>query len=268
MKAAARVTGTLAVRCFHGRGSSGNLHQVILPSSDFTQRQAIALSLRIAPTVVLIRRHASAHNIFSLFHCRNGVAITRCGSGSLAAARALLCTDTTIRAPLSFVTPSGPVEVVPGEGDTLGYRIAPLPYLPADNGRSWQQLIDRKMRDLVLIGGEQDYCLIELHNMHALDQCRINAKRLSLMSRRALIVTARCEDSVHDYALRYFSPQYGQYEDGATGSAHAMVAAYWQGRLAKSCVRGIQRSVTGGEFTVQRAGLAQCVYGEALFLKH
>jgi len=259
--------GTVMVRCFHGGGARGNLHRVILPSEDgWTAPQAAALSVRIAPTIVVLMKqkagHSSDENSCSLAFFCNGVVITRCGSGSLAAARALMDSDSSARAPLNFLTAGGLVRVV-SDGFDLGYKIRPLPYFRDNSRARWQGVIDRKLRHLVLVGTDNDYCLLELHSQSALEQCSINARRLSLMSKRALIVTAKSHNSLHDYALRYFSPQYGQHEDGATGSAHAMAAAYWQHRFSSRCIRGAQRSAAGGEFRVQRSGLEQCVYGRA-----
>lgn len=227
----------------------------------------MALSVRIAPTIVVLLRAPadprSSNAMFFLSCYCNGQEIGRCGSGTLAAARALLTQgDADIRAPIAFNTVRGPVQVVV-EGLELGYRISPLPYFPHRNRTRWATLLNREPREIVLVGNANDYCLLELAHQAALDQCSVNARRLALASRRALIVTAKSSDARFDYALRYFSPQYGQYEDSATGSAHAMVANYWQSRLGKSVVSGVQRSARGGEFTVKRSGLAQCVFGRA-----
>lgn len=256
--------GAAAVRSFFGRGASGNVHQVILPAADdWTAQRAAALSVRIAPVIVVLIRQLRAADTpcYRLGFFCNGVAIMRCGSGSLAAARALIAVGVA-RTPLNFVTPGGAVQIVSGGADVLGYSIIPLRRVRADNVRRWQHIIDRKLCNVVLIGSDRDYCLLELPDELAVARCRINAKRLSLASTRAVIVTARSQKPGHDYVLRYFSPQYGQHEDGATGSAHAMAAAYWQDRFSKPRLRGLQRSAGGGDFTVQRSGLAQCVFGQ------
>jgi len=45
-----------------------------------------------------------------------------------------------------------------------------------------------------------------------------------------------------DYQLRFFAPALGIPEDPVTGSAHALVAPWWQKRLGRSLVRGWQCS--------------------------
>jgi predicted PhzF superfamily epimerase YddE/YHI9 len=45
-----------------------------------------------------------------------------------------------------------------------------------------------------------------------------------------------------DYLLRFFAPGLGIAEDPVTGSAHALVAPWWQGQLGRSRVVGWQCS--------------------------
>ena len=49
-----------------------------------------------------------------------------------------------------------------------------------------------------------------------------------------------------DYQLRFFAPGLGIAEDPVTGSAHALVAPYWQERLAQTSVVGWQPSPSPG----------------------
>ena len=49
-----------------------------------------------------------------------------------------------------------------------------------------------------------------------------------------------------DYQLRFFAPGLGIAEDPVTGSAHALVAPYWQERLAQMSVVGWQPSPSPG----------------------
>ena len=48
------------------------------------------------------------------------------------------------------------------------------------------------------------------------------------------------------YQLRFFAPGLGIAEDPVTGSAHALVAPYWQERLAQRSVVGWQPSPSPG----------------------
>ena len=57
-----------------------------------------------------------------------------------------------------------------------------------------------------------------------------------------------------DYQLRFFAPGLGIAEDPVTGSAHALVAPYWQERLGKRSVVGWQASPSAGGMVCAEAG--------------
>jgi predicted PhzF superfamily epimerase YddE/YHI9 len=57
-----------------------------------------------------------------------------------------------------------------------------------------------------------------------------------------------------DYQLRFFAPGLGIREDPVTGSAHALVAPYWQGGLGRTSVVGWQASPTPGGMVCAAAG--------------
>ncbi len=56
-----------------------------------------------------------------------------------------------------------------------------------------------------------------------------------------------------DYQLRFFAPGLGIDEDPVTGSAHALVAPYWQRRLQRSRVIGWQCSDRPGGMVCETA---------------
>ena len=64
----------------------------------------------------------------------------------------------------------------------------------------------------------------------------------------------RVLDQPADYQLRFFAPGLGINEDPVTGSAHALVAPYWQERLGQSSVVGWQASPTPGGMVCAPAG--------------
>jgi predicted PhzF superfamily epimerase YddE/YHI9 len=62
----------------------------------------------------------------------------------------------------------------------------------------------------------------------------------------------RLEGLPADYQLRFFAPGLGISEDPVTGSAHALVAPFWQQRLGRDSVRGWQCSPQGGGMVCER----------------
>jgi len=70
-----------------------------------------------------------------------------------------------------------------------------------------------------------------------------------------------------DFSLRYFAPQYGVSEDDATGSANAVLADYWRGRLpggkgADAVFRARQCSKGGGAVMSRLRGSFVDIGGE------
>lgn len=59
-----------------------------------------------------------------------------------------------------------------------------------------------------------------------------------------------------DYQLRFFAPDLGIDEDPVTGSAHALVAPWWQQRLGRPQVRGWQCSDRPGGMVCEGVGSA------------
>ena len=70
-----------------------------------------------------------------------------------------------------------------------------------------------------------------------------------------------------DYQLRFFAPGLGIAEDPVTGSAHALVAPYWQERLAQTAVVGWQPSPSpGGMVCTAVAGGSMALTGRGHLL--
>lgn len=56
---------------------------------------------------------------------------------------------------------------------------------------------------------------------------------------KGVIITLRAKDG-YDFYSRYFAPWVGIPEDPVTGSAHTVLAPYWQQVLGKNEFRGLQ----------------------------
>jgi predicted PhzF superfamily epimerase YddE/YHI9 len=94
-------------------------------------------------------------------------------------------------------------------------------------------------------GGESGYLVLQWPDGYGLEQLAPQLSALSARSRRALICTsAQPAVGAGEIHLRYFAPQYGVYEDAATGSAVRVLADYWSSRFSSLTVR--QCSPEGG----------------------
>lgn len=235
---------------------------------------------------------------------QNGNVIKRCGSGSIATAcyldhrmidkslyhhqllkhnegsvgedsYATASNESTrnILFPLQLINPAvkdrtSTITVGKKQGEYY-YVSTVLPLLQSARPELQRKLINQPVKEMFLLGGKQDYCLLVLPNKSALVRCELNVRLYHQLSKRSLIVTAPANEPGCDYFVRYFNPRYGAYEDAATGSANAMLADYWQTKLKRKTVRGLQLSQQGGKFTVtRREGLVleQEVQGAARFM--
>lgn len=269
------------LRCFSGEEARGNLHVVVFvrceqPSSFFKRPLSSFADISKAmlrENLVVVQAGPNEHTFFVRFF-ENQKEILRCGSGSLAAIF-YLRNHVAVKAGAVLKTIAGDVHVGEREGGYY-FTMKPLPYYFPAQKLKWDFLTEIDVKNTLNVGGSKDYCLLELADEGAVKSFRFNPRLYSLLSKRALIVTAanakernkqRMPSAVSskvDYVLRYFLPQYGKYEDDATGSANAMVAAYWQRVLAKKSVRGYQCSSRGGQFLVEYKCGLQYVYGEVI----
>lgn len=82
----------------------------------------------------------------------------------------------------------------------------------------------------------------------------------------ALILTAK--DTKYDFVSRYLKPHATLKEDPVTGSAHCILAPYWQTCLNKKSFRAYQASPRGGEIFCEIKGERVFLSGNAvLYLK-
>ena len=77
---------------------------------------------------------------------------------------------------------------------------------------------------------------------------------IALKSGHDLLVVATAPGDVADVVSRVFVPEAGIDEDSVTGSAHAVIAAYWARRLGRDSFTAFQASPRGGQVGVRLAG--------------
>lgn len=294
---------TLWVNTFSRQEGGGNTHLIVfhtLASQTCTQQRKVwmprylALSREVSPYILVIiytvepssYSHSKNDPLHFVEFYQYGYSITRCGSGSLAAAKALslhneqdhtqnkhvgnvplysttekIDVGKDLKGLYFYRAPTLKVKPVPQALHALWAHIAPITNRSVYSSGPKTQA---HQRALYFLGSPSDYCLMVLTCESDLHQLKIRNTCMIQFTRRALIAVAPSKTPSYDYALRYFAPQYGQNEDQATGSAHAQAAVYWQKRLGKRHVKGIQRFELGGGFLVSRDKQWQYVRGKAI----
>jgi predicted PhzF superfamily epimerase YddE/YHI9 len=87
---------------------------------------------------------------------------------------------------------------------------------------------------------------------------------IARLERGGVIVTAP-GDAGYDFISRYFAPAKGIPEDPVTGSAHCMLAPYWEKKLARREFRAYQASPRGGQVICRLAGDRVELEGSCVF---
>jgi PhzF family phenazine biosynthesis protein len=108
-----------------------------------------------------------------------------------------------------------------------------------------------------------DY-LVELPSEAAVRTATPDLVSLSSVQTRGLILTARADTVAGDFVSRFFAPSVGIDEDAVTGSAHCCLGPYWQRRLGRSELVGVQLSRRGGVVRVQTGGERVRLAGQAV----
>jgi len=95
---------------------------------------------------------------------------------------------------------------------------------------------------------DKGYMVIELKDSNEVKNFLPDSEKILKLGDFVVIITAR--DKQYDFVSRVFAPAFGVDEDPVTGSAHCMLATYWNEVLGKSSFRAYQASKRGGEIDV------------------
>lgn len=114
------------------------------------------------------------------------------------------------------------------------------------------------------VGKSQFDLLVELDSETAVRALYPDFRALKQIDGRGVIVTSRADASPYDFVSRCFYPQVGIDEDPVTGSAHCVLAPFWNRRLGKTEFRAYQASARGGELRVRLQGDRVKLGGQAI----
>lgn len=256
------------VEAFAERPCQGNGAAVVRLKQPFgdTELQAIARSLNQSETAFLLRyRQAWLLRWFT-----PSVEVPLCGHATLAALLALgHWGELAPGQALALQTRSGPLAVQRHPTAAEGGAVAGSIVLPSSGLRpqrppaALQELLRRALGECPLEYWDSPlgYRVGLLSPAAPLEQLRLPLDRLPPAERQGLVLMQalgvgdrpQVMGEPADYQLRFFAPGLGIAEDPVTGSAHALVAPYWQAVLGRRRVVGWQCSIRPGGMVCEGA---------------
>ena len=236
------------VDAFTDRPFAGNPAAVcVLPAArDAAWMQQVGAEMNLAETAFLVRRRDG----FDLRWFTPTVEVDLCGHATLASAHVLWEEGQLKPAEAAtFHTRSG-VLTARRRADLIWLDFPATPERPASESE-----LQRALGVAVRYLGRTafDY-LAELDSAAVVRSLSPDLAALARLSGRGVIVTARSDDSEHDFVSRFFAPAAGVPEDPVTGSAHCGLGPFWAARLGKNELVGYQASSRGGTVRVRVDG--------------
>jgi len=247
------------VDAFTDRPFGGNPAAVCLcrefPSEE-TMR-SIAMEMNLSETAFVVPENPCEHRETTAFSIRwftPVVEVPLCGHATLASSLVLFDEIGVPGKTISFSSKSGPLRASrEPEGVLLDFPMnrpveteAPGEVLSAMGIERFDdvRLAREALMLLVRLPGEQ--ALVDLEPDFG---AMLKAERGA--DYEGVIVTAA--SSTWDFVSRYFGPWEGLNEDPVTGSAHTVLAPYWNDVTGKRSFRAFQASARGGELLVRLA---------------
>ena len=111
--------------------------------------------------------------------------------------------------------------------------------------------------------GTEEYLLM-FDNERQIKNAVCDLPKAAQIDLSGLIITAKSEIPGVDFVSRYFSPKFGINEDPVTGSAHTLLAPYWQSALGKDELNAAQLSKRGGKLYCRLEGDRVKIGGKAV----
>ena len=247
------------VDAFTAEPFSGNPAAVCIlptfPPDDWMQ--AVAAEMNLSETAFLV----ADGDVWQLRWFTPAVEVRLCGHATLAAAHVLWEEGRLEREAVArFRTWSGELRATcRGEWIVMDFPADPAEDRAAPPGLG--QALGLTV-ETIAVGAE--YGLVTVENEQVLREIRPEYQALARVHPGGLIVTSAGATSEWDFLSRFFAPAYGIDEDPVTGSAHCMLAPFWERKLGKSEMVAYQASPRGGVVRVRVLGDRVELEGQAV----
>lgn len=247
-------------KCFSARGNDAIVVLVdTLPTEqeclDYAQYFADMTSVFVAPKAIKPEASVTGNEThFDIAWYNQTHRIQRCGHGTLAAAKFVQQRINHQKA-LRFHSAQESLRV------TMNDNLYSLKFNPQVFINSSQIIDLQSITRTFVTKDKQGYCMIDVGNEANVKKFSLTEDIISQIGQRALIVTSLADNPHYDIIFRYFAPQYGMFEDQATGSAGGCLWPLWQKNSNNKPLRCYQASAQGGFFQLTASGEHVAVSG-------
>ena len=240
---------------------------------DTALMQAIAAENNVAETAYFVKTGPASYDLRWFAPERE---VDLCGHATLASAWALFNLIDTSLNEVRFMTRSGELIVLRGDGgNMMSLPSAPSePFVPPpDFLERFGKAIGTAPGELHISakGGAGAKALIAVWNTP--DEVKALAPAADLkdvamqVGAGSILATAPGGGDPYDMVSRFFAPYYGVPEDPVTGSAHCALTPFWAARLNKKTLKARQASARGGDLICTDDGERTLIQGDcALYL--
>jgi PhzF family phenazine biosynthesis protein len=235
------------VDAFAKKAFKGNPAGVCIVEQELTTNEMlnIAMEMAVSETAFL------SENNFNLKWFTPQKEVELCGHATLATAWVLYCKQIIKdNEEVKFNTLSGQLSAKIKDNQILLNFPLLSNIQQIDIDKEKIECLDLKVNEIEFYGKVNNKDIIEIKDNKKLVSLKPNFEKLIMLAGRGIIVTAK-SDKDYDFTSRYFAPWVGVNEDPVTGSAHCVLASYWNKKLNKKDMLAYQASQRGGEIRIE-----------------
>jgi PhzF family phenazine biosynthesis protein len=206
--------------------------------------QQVANEMQLSETAFVV----PDGNDFQLRWFTPTVEVDLCGHATLASAHVLWTSGAlSLDTPARFHTASG-LLIASRVGELIELDFPAEPVEPWPQAPDFSAILGAPVQQ---VGRNRMDGLVELDSEATIRALQPDLTALAAIPIRGLIVTSVATTPGVDFVSRFFGPRAGVNEDPVTGSAHCGLGPYWQPRLGKDQLVGLQVSARTGRVHVR-----------------
>jgi predicted PhzF superfamily epimerase YddE/YHI9 len=212
-------------KLFEGNPAGVSILSEWLPDSTMQQ---IAAESHLATSAFLVNEQSHYRIRWFTPACE----IFLCGHATLAAGW-ILANVLQEKAPFHLLTQQNTaltIDILPTGEIQLDFP--PAPVVPVEPNEFVKKYFKKsEIEGCYFSGGDQADYFVSLTNPRLIEEFQPDFFEISQLPSRGLLLSAPEDESGYQFRTRFFVPKIGIPEDIATGSAHCLLAAYWNAKI-------------------------------------